>query len=190
MTASSPVSSAVSQNLSMSVGSTGFLYVFATAGTYTGALGNREEANSLCSSELTGQNSAAACDRTVALVSVSESDSIANLPALSDLPRELPLKSINGTILAHSWAELMDGTLQSSLLDADIDAGTWWSGADHQGNTRDNCDGWTSRSGNASGRYGGGTATDQDWINKGSSPCDRERHVLCLCVPSSQPWSY
>ncbi len=175
-----------SPGLSVGADSTNFLYVFTTAGTYKGDLGGREEANYLCSSELTYQDGAAACAHTVALVSMSDSDSIANLPATNNLSREVPIKSINGTILAHNWPDFIDGNIQTSLLEANIDARTWWSGSDYLGNNKDNCNRWTSRSGNANGRYGGGTSTDQDWISKGSSGCDQERHVLCLCVPSSR----
>ncbi|MED5465243.1 MAG: hypothetical protein VX699_11355 [Myxococcota bacterium] len=186
MSASNAVSINLSPGFSTSTGSTSFLYLFPTAGTHNGNLGNREETNYLCSSELTLQDGAAACEHTVALLSMSDSDSIANLPATNNLSRESPIKSLNGTILAYNWPDFIDGDIQSALLEANINAPTWWSGSDHLGNNKDNCNRWTSSSGNATGRYGAGTTTDQDWISKGSSSCNQERHVLCLCVPSSQ----
>ncbi len=74
------------------------------------------------------------------------------LPLRSDLsqnikdiaaPEDIQIVSPDGTMIAEKWADLwgdLTGSLDSSLYDAGIIDDDWWSGADIDGITDNNCD--------------------------------------------------
>jgi hypothetical protein len=86
--------------------------------------------------------------------------------------------------LADDWADLLDGSIDQSLLDAGAQAATnfWYSGSFSDGAASSyTCSGWTGGSALFDGRYGSTQQTSSFWIDTGEATYGLNAcHVLCL----------
>jgi hypothetical protein len=156
--------------------------VLYSAGGTAGAIGGRGGADVLCGQAALGMPGIPLHATTRAFISVDGYDSIANMPTNFGVPTGRKVTGPNLIKIADDWADLMDGTIDISLIDADIIGPTnWYSGSFSDGTTAgDTCSGWTDGSG-SSGRFGYHGSTTSTWISSGSSICGVPlNHVLCL----------
>lgn len=122
---------------------------------------------------------------THAFISISPTDSIADMPARFGFPNNIPIVSaIDDTkIIADNWNDLLDGSIKMNFHDAlGLDKlDTWWSGSNTNGtydDSSDNCSGWTSNSKTSKGMTGVTDEVDTLWIHFTDGPGDYARWVL------------
>ncbi len=70
-----------------------------------------------------------------ALISISATDEIRDMPSLYSLPEDRALVSSTGNQVADNWADLLDGTIDSSLQTAGVltSSSYWWSASTFAG---------------------------------------------------------
>lgn len=147
-----------------------------------GDFGPRSSADGLCYTNLPPGFS-----NFAVFASFNAVDSIANMPSNFGLPTTLPIQSASGIDIANDWSDLMDGSIDVSLLSAGVLSlgDWWWSGSEdgfgnHIDGTTENCSGWLTNSGMVggySGYYGSTTAT---WIRDTNAGCGDPLPVLCI----------
>lgn len=105
-----------------------------------------------------------------AFISISATDSIANMPASFGFPSNIPIVSPSDDtkIIADSWSDLLDGTIKIPLNDVFGLSGPWiwWSGSNSDGTYYSNV---------IIGRTDSVTAS---WINQGFANGSNEYYVL------------
>ena len=134
------------------------IYIF-SAGLHDGALGGRSGADALAAAALPEE---LAGREAHALISVSASDCIANMPGTYGFSADLPVMGVNGVQIAENWADLLDDTIDHTLAEAipELAGGStnyWWSGSLRDGQVYDEgtcCDGWTSNDASVIGAIG------------------------------------
>ena len=147
-----------------------------------GAIGGRPGADVLCGQGAQGLPGVPLHATTRAFLSVDATDSIANMPARYGVPIYRKVTGPNTTVIADNWADLLDGSIDTSLSDAGVmGIFPWYSGSGPDGSLDpDNCDGWTLSSGSA-GRYGTDGSTTSTWISAGDAVCGYNlARILCL----------
>lgn len=152
------------------------------AGGVAGALGGRPGADVLCGQAAVGMPGIPLHATTRAFLSVSGGDSISLMPSYFGVPTDRVVTGPNRTLVANSWADLMDGSIDRTLANAGVVSGhNWYSGSDSDGTVAaSTCSGWTDGSG-SSGRYGYHSTTGVGWISSGNAVCgNATTHVLCL----------
>ena len=124
---------------------------------------------------------------THALISVSASDEMRDMPALYGVPTDRAFVSPTGKQLADNWADLLDGSIDQSLKDAEVTttAQFWISGSNTDGSVRSTCNGWTTSefSQQVTGTYGYPGSKDSLWITitDGDVYCSASQYnVICL----------
>ncbi|HEY3494861.1 MAG TPA: hypothetical protein VGK73_09255 [Polyangiaceae bacterium] len=127
-----------------------------------------------------------------ALISVSESDAIADFPSLYGLPTDRPFEGPSGAVIADDFADLLDGSIDRSLEAAGVvvsEPGFWFTGSNSDGTaSENNCSGWTSTdfSSTIRANYGYTGSTDSDgtwWLGSdvATATCSAgQYHVLCI----------
>lgn len=151
---------------------------------YTGNLGGRGGANSKC---VASTNKPAGYSNYAAFISVNSSDTIAGRQAYSGLDTSRNIRSSTGTLIANNWADLLDGTISTTLASAGVSVptGYWYSGANADGTLGQTCNGWTVGT-NAAGYtvdWGVSSATNSTWINPGAVGkdfCGDLSDLLCI----------
>jgi hypothetical protein len=103
-----------------------------------------------------------------ALISISDSDNIKNMPTTYGFSSDIPIYNNTGTVLiADNWADLCDGTIKVKLEclfgGMSVSSVYWWSGSDANGGYTSGCEGWTNGSAGAS--VGSFTTTDSVWLS-------------------------
>ncbi len=154
-----------------------YLFTFNDAGTGGLLAGTRTSGNTRCT---TARSSKAfptnTCTQVLAFYSVSASDSIAAMPGNFGIDPGRPIHGSNGTVLANNWGEMLDGSIQSSLLSAsspDV-PNAYWTFSDALGNFDGlNC------SPNAT--IGNPSVTGTGWLASGANGCGTAPDVLCAC---------
>lgn len=115
----------------------------------------------------------------------STGDALADLPNNHCVPTDRPVFGIDAsgatTLLANDWADLMDGTIQTTIGAAlgYADFLYFWTGSDASGQpTGQDCGGWTSPFGNAT--ISGRSNTTTDWLDSGftSAVCSSTYELL------------
>jgi len=98
------------------------------------------------------------------------------------LPNGRKITSKNGTKIAYDKDDLFDGSIQTSLQDANVisSAVSWWTGMHSNGTLYDyyNCRQWSSDMG--PGQTGGTHVTDSPWISSGSTSCSDLKDRICV----------
>jgi len=144
------------------------LYLFSTNPGYDGNLGGRAGADAKCKTDV---NKPDGLNNVHALISVTENDCIANMPANYNFSDNIPIFSADGNFkIADDWADLTDGDIDVSLYDAGVLLGSksnpWWSGSNSNGTLHsDNCSGWTDNSADTSGYVGDPRQTNEYWCS-------------------------
>ncbi len=178
---SGTVSSANITNVTITCTTT--IVLFHTTGpTFGHAIGSRANADSLCSNSVGNAN--LSCTTVHAFLSVDGADEIRDMPANYSVPTGVTIKANTGTTIANDWADLLDGSIQTSL-DAAMGHGLpnvnfWWSGSNADGSLNAACSGWTV--GFQNGTIARGSTSNGTWINNHNSSCNGDNLVLlCLC---------
>ena len=155
------------------------------AGGKSGPLGGRAGGDALCQAAIPADR----CTKTRVLLSVSASDEIRDMPSNYGVPTDAPLESLNGSKIADDWADLLDGTIDTSLGGAGALVGTsfWYTGSNSNGSmTTETCTGWTT-SALADATYGTSSQTSSKWISTSTATCGlsnppgADYHYLCVC---------
>lgn len=121
------------------------------------------------------------CLNMRAFISVSALDDIAGMPANYGVPEDRKITGPAGVMVADYWADLLDGTIDTTLGEAGVAADPWWSGslADGSFDTANNCDGWTSDI--SKGTSGKHNKSNDEWISGNTPDCNASRILLCIC---------
>ena len=131
--------------------------IFTTNNNYDGGqVGNRDQSTGNCY----GSNSLDLDHyfTTVALLSYSGGDSIADLAKNYGMPTDLPFRSTSGTTIADNFTDLLDGSIDVSISAAGVTAANYWSGSQSNGTlAANNCSDWSTTAG--SGQFGLSTST-------------------------------
>jgi hypothetical protein len=166
-----------------------------SAGTYTGDLTTpkspspRDDIDALCNLGKM-KSSPPPCLYTRAFISISIADDIASMPKNYGVPTDRRIISTTNIIIADSWFDLLDGTIDETLMKAGVANNFWWSGSDVNGaypdfkaeaSTSTNCAGWTDGTNVSWGNEGATNKTDSTWMYDGYIVCNNSLHVLCIC---------
>ncbi len=155
------------------------LTVFVTSGSYTGAaVGGIAGADALC------QGLADAVPLSggyKAWLGIDATDNPANRFSQQNSGR--PYVLTNGTVVADSWTDLIDGSLDSAIkIDENgtiRDFQDVWTGTNTNGNASfSDCSDWSSTSG--SGTYGETEDTNNQWTNRGTRACGNILRLYCF----------
>lgn len=157
--------------------------IFDGGGT-SGSIGGRSGTDALCNQAAQSIPEITGSATTRALISVSATDEIRDLPSNYGVPIDRPITSLYGVAIADNWSDLLDGTIDQSLVAAGALASGifWYSGSlDNASAATTTCSGWTDGSTILGGRYGNSATTDGRWINTGNATCGLPLyHVLSL----------
>ncbi len=159
----------------------GNLVAAATAGSKHAAVPVRDTIDELCVNAKTSAYPTLPCLNVRALISISNSDDIAGMPANFSVPTSRKIIGHTGMQIGDTWADLLDGTIDMTLSDANISSDHWWSGSLSDGtfDVDNNCSGWTSAS--DKGQAGFHNQAGSNWIEGNTPNCDANRVVLCVC---------
>lgn len=153
-------------------------------GGISGAIGGRSGADVLCGQAAQTTNGIPANATTRAFLTFSAGDEIRDFPSLYGVPTNRPVTGPNWNVIANDWADLLDGTIDQSLVAAGAQTATnfWYTGSTSDGAVSPyTCSGWTDGMTLFDGRYGSTQVTDDRWISNGEATCGvSSYHVLCL----------
>lgn len=166
------------------------MVMYAPNSTYNGDLKTtgggatgREGADNLCKN---ATNKPAGFSNYRAFISVDANDEIRDMPANYGVPINTPIKgTTGGTTIANDWADLLDGTILTSLSSAGVASASYWrSGSLADGSIgTGTCSGWTSSSITESAEEGLPSATNGTWLDDGSPfACDNNTDDTILCL--------
>lgn len=144
------------------------------------AIGGRAGADTLCQ---TATNRPSGYSNYRAFISVSASDEIRDMPANYGVPTSYVVRSPNNTLIANNWADLLDGSINTSLGGAGVYVNgpyDWWSGSTQDGalDGVNHCASWTNAS--APGRTGRFDYSNLFWINNYVYGCNSASNLLCI----------
>ncbi len=119
-----------------------------------------------------------------AFISISATDEIRDMPANYGVPTDLPILGPTG-VIAVNWADLLDGTIASTLADAGVLVaqywGTYWSGSSTTGGAvGDTCSDWSSASATNQGNVGDEESVDLYWITSIVGSCNGPHYIVCI----------
>lgn len=163
--------------------------MFSTSATTGTAIGGRTGADSICSSNVP---SGTTCTNVRAFISVTSTDEIQDMPTNYSVPTSRPIVSTGTTVIATSWSDALDGTIQTSLDSAGVfstTASNYWTGSNGTGgiaSTAGTCNNWNTGAG-VTGARGQSDQTDSDWIGLdenlglGNFCGDTSVRLICIC---------
>jgi hypothetical protein len=145
-----------------------------------GSIGGRTGADTLCQS---ASNKPAGYSNYRAFISVNATDEIRDMPTNYGVPTLYPVRSTNNTLIANNWADLLDGTIATTLGVAGVYVNgpyDWWSGSLQDGSLDgvNHCASWTNLG--APGRYGRFDYSNNYWITVNVSGCSAPSNLLCI----------
>lgn len=149
-------------------------------GSSNGNLVDRTSVNALCTDSLPSGFS-----KAVAFIGFTSTDTVSNIPSTYGIPTGVPIKSTSNVVVANNWADLLDGTIATTLSSAGVVSSYWWSGMEKNGTSLDgstaDCNNWTSSANTDSGNYGDFQQTDTRWITgAATNVCDQTLAILCI----------
>ncbi len=116
-----------------------------------------------------------------AFISVDADDTIRNMATNYNIPNDRPILSLTGVLIASSWADLIDKSINMKLQDAEVVNSEWWSGSNDDGSLSQNCNGWTDPDPNSLATVGSSNKKDADWMASSNTNCvDSKRRILCI----------
>lgn len=157
-----------------------YLVLYDSGSTTTGNLVDRTSANAFCASSLPSGFS-----NYVAFIGFSAVDNISNMPSNYGISTSVPIQSKSNVVIANNWADLLDGSILTTLASAGVVSNYWWSGVEADGTSVDgvtsDCNNWTDSTNVVSGYYGDYQFADVRWI-KGAAggACDQLLAILCI----------
>jgi len=158
-------------------------------GDFDSGSGARTGADAFCVANKPG-NLPLGCANIHALLSISASDEIRDMPALYGFNQFGPAYFWNNTektfnMLAFDWQDMFDSSILLSMQSGTGSSNTaYWTGASSMGGligAGTHCVGWTDGTLNHSGTKGDSTVTDGTWLETGSSKCSTTQTILCAC---------
>lgn len=178
----------VSAYTTTSVTTRGVIYIF-SVGSFTGDMvtmtssSARQELDNKCATLKEEQQPQLNVTHVKAFISISDTDSIKNFPAIHGLPLDWPVKSPDGTLVAYSFSDLMDGTINKTLGDADVSSSFWWSGSTADGGYDNiaSCGSWTIGDNSDQGRSGAHNRINYEWLSSDTRNCNNSLHLICIC---------
>ena len=143
------------------------------------AIGGRTGADTLCQG---AGNKPAGYSSYRAFISVSATDEIRDMPANYGVPTSYAVRSPNNTLIANNWADLLDGTLPTSLTGAGVyvsGPNEWWSGSLPDGSLDgvNQCGSWNL---GGYGTVGGFNYSNVWWIFAAVRDCTASANLLCV----------
>lgn len=165
------------------------LYLFSTSTTTDGNLKGsfstaRQGADNKCITARSGitfpDNT---CNQIRAIVSLSGSDSISNMPGNYSIPTNKPIHTPGGPVFAADWNVFIAGTSGNKLENGVMPSGVaWWSFSNGDGSyAMHNClGGENSVSGN-NGMTSTSSVTGAGWISGTANTCNNTYRLLCIC---------
>jgi len=119
------------------------------------------------------------CREVHAFISVAADDEIRDL----GIPADLPVKSPDGTVIANDRADLLDGSINTSLGDAGVVenfVSNYWTGATSEGGLHGwNCTNWTSTASN--GTTGSSGSITDTWLIHSAVSCGSVPALVGVC---------
>jgi hypothetical protein len=110
---------------------------------------------------------------------------ISNMSANYGMNNNIPIVFNGGQLIAKDWADLLDGSINTSLNQSGVSQTGWWSGSETDaGNalvTTASCLGFTSGSASDGGRSGSTFSAGAGWMTTQSTGCASTGTAL-LCV--------
>ena len=172
---------------SSSGGASSVIRVYSNAAVLNGAIGNRAATSTTCQNIKNATYPGFSCSTFLALVSYN-GDVISDFPTHHGLPSSWEVISHNGTQLAVSWADFLDGPT-NSLQSADVFGGSppvfgFWTFATVGGgyDLTNNCSAGTASGPGVNGAIGEISATADSFISNGSpTMCSNDRMLACVC---------
>ena len=163
------------------------IYLFGSTDEHDGNLGGRTGADALLDAD--GNKPVACTTATHAFISVDANDSIANMPTTYCFPDNIKIYAPDGiTIIADNWADLMDSSIDVSLMDAGLfpvgkKREYWWTGSLANGtlNSGNNANGWTENLDVSGGAYANAAATDSTWLANDIDVSSTNNGLVGLC---------
>jgi hypothetical protein len=158
------------------------IILYNAGGTFNGNLVGRAGADGLCQASA---NAPAGYTNFRAFISVSATDEIQDMPANYGVPTTVAIQSSGGTVIANDWADLLDGTIDTTLAAAGVIGlgHRFWSGSNADGSLNpDNCNSWTDGGGILRGENGHASFSDSNWLSEGgpSPSCNGLFQLLCI----------
>lgn len=156
------------------------LYQANSAMGISGAIGGRTGADTLCQN---AGNKPVGYSNYRAFISVSATDEIRDMPTNYGVPTSYAVRSPSNVLIANNWADLLDGTIGTTLTAAGVQVGgplDWWSGSSSSGAlvAGIHCDSWTNPTvGGVAGRFDSSGST---WITNAYNSCSYPGNLLCI----------
>ncbi|MCB1322198.1 MAG: hypothetical protein KDK34_18200 [Leptospiraceae bacterium] len=181
LTQSSDASSGSSGGSGNTPGCSGTIRMFVSDDTFSGNLGGKANAGTLCSADA---NRLSGCTGTVAVLSVA-GDLIRDMPTTYNFCSNARIVGSNGTQIADNWSDLLDGTTDATLAAAmtggvsapqSVHSGSLADGSLSTGN---NCSNYGSTAGNNA--YGATNNAAQSIYSGSTIACTSTIRILCLC---------
>ena len=157
-----------------------YLVLYDSGSTSTGDLVDRASADAFCALNLPSGFS-----NYHAFIGFSAADNISNLPSNYGISTSVPIRSTSNVVIANNWADLLDGSILTTLASAGVISNYWWSGVETDGTSVDgvtaDCTDWTDSTNVVAGYYGDYQFADGRWI-KGAAggACDQMLAILCI----------
>ena len=172
-------------NITLSNARRGSLILWTTKDKYDGNLGGRQGADRICQKEMPKVLN---CSNLHAFISVTENDSIKNMPDNYKYAKNRAIywynvKNNNLVLTADNWSDLIDGSIKVSPDEGTGEQTNYWVGSHPDGslNNNKNCRNWTGNGPTMSGSEGRGATKDARWLGIGSLDCDAQDNILCVC---------
>ena len=145
-------------------------------------MGGRAGADAICAAS---SALPVGCQGSAAFISIDATQEIRDLPGNNPLLDSSDrIVGPNGVQIADDWADLLDGTIDNTLLSANAISDTYFqfhSGSNSDGSvTSNNCNGYTTFSASMMSSIGLGNRTDWTWMGSSTMSCASGR-LLCLC---------
>lgn len=157
-----------------------YLVLYDSGSTSTGNLVDRASADAFCAINLPSGFS-----NYLAFIGFSAADNISNMPSNYGISTSVPIQSTSNVVIANNWADLLDGSILTTLASAGVVSNYWWSGVETDGTSVDgvtaDCTDWTDSTNVVAGYYGDYQFADGRWI-KGAAggACNQMLAILCI----------
>jgi hypothetical protein len=158
------------------------MYLYDAGGT-SGAIGGRSGADILCHQAAVWASGLPSDATNRAFISVNATDEIRDMPAAYGVPTNRKIVGPSGIKIADNWADLLDGSIDTSLEAAGVTtASFWYSGSNPDGSlASEHCSGWTEGGSPHQGWYGRPPDVNDWWISRGPAVCGASSYTV-LCV--------
>lgn len=127
------------------------------------------------------------CAEVRAVISIGVDDTISRMDTNYFMPFDIEVQGPDGVVVADSFAAMLQGTLQTSLEDANVQgtnsSEAWWSGSEPDGSLAvgATCVDWKDTRPMFDAQAGSTSATDENWVSDRPVECAEVLPLLCAC---------